>query len=120
MKFQGCNPARRMTVGRIAPANARDHSRRFMHRTLTISAQMPKQAHTHSSAGMPMMTKMKSGAMGVDSSAIKSSGIPIATQTGQSLLADNPFVGLMTYLNAKRICLFTLYRKVKGASTGRR
>ena len=56
-----------------------------------ISAQIPKHAQIHNNAGMPIMTKAKFGAIGVELSAINNRGIPIAAQMGQSPLIGGVF-----------------------------
>jgi hypothetical protein len=78
-----------MTKGRTALAAARDHSRFRIRRTLRISAQIPKQAHTTNKTGIPITTKTKFGAMGVELRETKSSGNPNATHTGQSLFTGD-------------------------------
>src|ERR1017187_9019052 len=86
---QNRRPAPSMTKGRTALANARDHSRRRICRTVRISAQIPKHAQIPSKTGIPMITKAKSVAMGVELRATKSSGNPSETHTGQSLFTDD-------------------------------
>lgn len=73
------------------------------------SAQTPKHAQMHNSAGMPIMTKAKFGAIGVELSPINNRGIPIAAQMGQS-----PLVGDVLAVSTMGGLSHALYRKAKG------
>ena len=92
----------RMTRVRTALTTAPDHSRRCTRRTLRISAQIPRQLHMPSKTGIPIRTKMKFGAMGVDSIETKSSGNPIAIHTGQSVFTRDACSVSTTYPIAQK------------------
>ena len=87
--------------GRTALTAARDQSPCPTSRTVRISAQIPRQVHTASKAGIPIITKTKFGAIGVELRATRSTGNPIAIHTGQSLFTNERCGATTNHLNLR-------------------
>jgi hypothetical protein len=104
-KCQNRTPAPRITKGRTALATARNHSQRRILPTVRISAQIPKHAHIPSKTGIPIITKAKSGPMGVELRATKSSGNPIAIHTGQNFFTRDSRAAFTIHLKGRNIQL---------------